>query len=333
MRYRTLGSSGISASVVAFGAWGIGGWMWGGTEEKSAIRAIHAALDHGINLIDTAPVYGFGVSEGLVGRAIRGRRDQVILATKCGMRWNSQEGEFFFASTPQGRNDQGPIRIHKYLGAESIRTEVEQSLARLGTDRIDLYQTHWQDPTTPIEETMRCLLDLKREGKIRAIGVSNATPEQIEEYRRLGEVAADQEPFSLLKRKLEEGQLQYCQRHSIAVLAYSPLEHGLLTGDLDPDRSFEKDEVRQRDPRFSRESRVRMRALKEELGPLLAKYQKTLAELVIAWTVAEGRATHALVGARTEEQVKLNARAGTIELSAEDDQLLESSIARVFAQS
>lgn len=306
--------------------------MWGGTEEKASIRALHAALDAGINLIDTAPVYGFGVGEELVGRAIQGRRQQVVLATKCGMRWDAPVGRFFFASDDHGRTDRGQIRIHRYLAPDSIRAELEKSLVRLGTDYIDLYQTHWQDPTTPIEETMQCLLELKAEGKIRAIGVSNANQQEIQAYQRLGEVAADQERYSLLDRKLETGQLAYCHQHSIAMLAYSPLEHGLLTGALDPERVFLQGDSRRENPLFSSENRARLLKLPEELAPLLGKHKKTLGQLVIAWTFGRGRATHALVGARTEEQARSNAAAGDVELSEEDEALLESSIKRAFSR-
>jgi methylglyoxal reductase len=175
MRYRRLGRSGIEASVVAFGAWAIGGWWWGGTDDVAAISAIRRALELGIDFIDTAPAYGLGHSEEVVGQAIEGRRDQVILATKCGLVWHTDKGRHFF--------DQSGKAIHRYLGAGSVRYELEQSLRRLRTDYVDLYQTHWQDPTTPIAETMGTLLELKQEGKIRAIGVCNATVQQMDEYR------------------------------------------------------------------------------------------------------------------------------------------------------
>jgi aryl-alcohol dehydrogenase-like predicted oxidoreductase len=181
MRYRSLGKSGIEASVVGLGSWAIGGWMWGGAEEAESVRAIHAAIDAGVNLIDTAPVYGFGVSEEVVGKAIRDRRDKVVLATKCGLVWHEEKGEFFFASDEKHPTDDGRIKVYRRLAPDTIRREVEWSLKRLGTDRIDLLQTHWQDSTTPIAATMHTLMELKKEGKIRAIGCSNATPEQMDE--------------------------------------------------------------------------------------------------------------------------------------------------------
>ena len=184
MRYTPIGQSGITASVVAHGAWAIGGWMWGGTDVQKSVRSIHTSLDAGVNFIDTAPAYGLGLSERIVGEAVRGRRDKVILATKCGLVWHTGKGTFFV--------DQNGARIHRYLGADSIRYEVEQSLRRLETDYIDLYQTHWQDSTTPIEETMGTLLDLKKQGKIRAIGVSSCTVAQVRQYRSVGPVDAAQ---------------------------------------------------------------------------------------------------------------------------------------------
>ena len=193
MRQRPLGQSGISASVVGLGAWAIGGWMWGGTDEKESIETIHAALDAGITLIDTAPIYGFGLSERLVGEAVRDRRDKAVLATKCSMVCNTQEGEHKFDADVLGPAENGHIQVYVNLRPESIRQEIEESLRRLQTDHIDLYQTHWQDETTPIEDTMATLLDLKQEGKIRAIGVSNATSKHMEQYRALGPIDSDQE--------------------------------------------------------------------------------------------------------------------------------------------
>jgi aryl-alcohol dehydrogenase-like predicted oxidoreductase len=194
MRYRPLGASGIEASVVGLGAWAIGGWMWGGADEADSIRCIQAAVDLGVNLIDTAPVYGFGKSEEIVGKAIKGRRDKVVVATKCGLVWHTDKGQFFFKSSEENIGVGEDIyTVHQYLGPECIRYEVELSLKRLQVDTIDLYQTHWQESTTPIADTMAELLKLKHEGKIRAIGVSNATTEHMDEYRAVGVLDCDQE--------------------------------------------------------------------------------------------------------------------------------------------
>ena len=260
MRYRPLGQSGLEASALAFGAWAVGGWFWGGADEQDSIKAIRKALDVGITLIDTAPAYGLGHSEEIVGKAIKGRRDEVILATKCGLVWHTDKGTHFL--------DESGKPIHKYLGAESIRYEVEQSLHRLQTDVIDLYQTHWQDATTPIEETMRTLLDLKQEGKIRAIGVSNATIGQMDDYRTIGPLDSDQEKNSMLDREIDSEQLPYCEGNDIAVLAYSPLAQGLLTGKVAAGRGLSKGDLRSEDPRFSVENRKKVLAFLEELHPI-----------------------------------------------------------------
>src|SRR5574337_64540 len=286
MKYRQLGGSGIEASVVGLGAWAIGGWMWGGTDERKSVEAIQSSIDAGINFIDTAPAYGMGLSEIVVGRAITSRREQVVVATKCGIVWHTDKGIPFVSQN--GRT------MRRYLGPESIRYEVEQSLNRLNTDHIDLYQTHWQDQTTPIEETMTTLLDLKREGKIRAIGVSNATVDQIEAYRRVGPVDSGQEKYSMLDRGLEAEYLPYALKNNIAVLAYSPLAFGLLTGKVGPERQFPADDIRHENPRFSEESRKQVLAMLDKMHPIAEKHGLTLAQLVIAWTIAQPGLTHTL---------------------------------------
>jgi len=296
--------------VVAHGTWAIGGWMWGGTDVKKSVRSIQASLDAGVNFIDTAPAYGLGLSELIVGEAIGGRRDKVIVATKCGLVWHTAKGNFFV--------DQNGTRIHRYLGPESIRYEVEHSLRRLDTDYIDLYQTHWQDSTTPIEDTMGTLLDLKKEGKIRAIGVSNCTVEQVRQYRSVGRVDTAQEKYSMLHRGLEREYLPYCAQNHMAVLAYSPLANGLLTGKVDPERVFPEDDLRRNNPMFSRESRLRVREMFEHLAPVTRQYNFTDGQLAIAWTLAQPGITHALVGARDERQAAENAWAGSVLLAVAD---------------
>jgi methylglyoxal reductase len=319
MRYRPLGQSGIQASVVAFGAWAIGGWWWGGADDRDSIEAIHAALDAGINLIDTAPAYGLGYSEEVLGKAIRGRRDEVVLATKCGLVWDTDTGTHFF--------DQSGKSVCKCLGGASVRHEVEQSLKRLQTDVIDLYLTHWQDKTTPIEETMGTLLDLKREGKIRAIGVSNATAEQMDEYRKFGPLDCDQEKYSMLDRELDSEQLPYCARNDIAVLAYSPLAQGLLTGKVSADRELPEGDLRSEDPRFSVENRAKVLAFLEEIRPVADAHGATFAQLTIAWTLAQPGLTHVLAGARNPLQARENAAGADISLAAEELATIDAALA------
>lgn len=327
MKYRALGGSGIQASVVGFGAWAIGGWMWGGADEKAAIEAIHAAIDCGMNLIDTAPMYGFGRSEELVGKAIRDRRDQVVLATKCGLIWHEKRGDFFFASDEHHPSGDGPEQIYRCLAPSVIRYEVEHSLQRLQTDHIDLYQTHWQETTTPIAETMGTLLDLQKEGKIRAIGCCNAEPGQLDAYRAAGRLDSDQELFSLLDRQREQSHLAYAARHGLALLAYSPLAQGLLSGRIGPRQQFAAGDQRSRKPRFSIENRQRVSNLLACFQPIAERHRITLSQLAIAWTVSRPGCSHALVGARTAEQVRENAVGGAVTLSDEDLALIDKALA------
>jgi methylglyoxal reductase len=323
MRYRPLGASGIDASVIGFGAWAIGGWMWGGANQTDAIRAIHTAMDLGVNLIDTAAVYGFGASEELVGKAIAGRRQRVIIATKCGLVWDGRGGQHFFDSEGKA--------IHRYLAGHSIRQEVEQSLQRLGIETIDLYQTHRQDPTTPIAETMDTLVSLKREGKIRAIGVSNATSADMEQYRALGALDTDQESYSMIDRRIEADQLPYCRRNGIAMLAYSPLSRGLLTGKIPPERTFAPGDHRAGYSLFSVENRARVAALLERCRPVTERHGITSGQLAIAWALAQPGLTHALVGARNPDQVAENVKAGEIELRPEDIAEIDAALAALAA--
>lgn len=319
LKQRSLGNSDIQASVVGLGTWAIGGWMWGGTDERESVAAIQAAIDAGITLIDTAPAYGFGLSEEIVGKAIAGRRDRVVLATKCGLVWHCAKGELFFQSD-EGTitQDGGKYHVHRYLGRDGVRYEIEQSLRRLKVDCIDLYQTHWQDATTPIAETMAELLRLKQEGKIRAIGVSNATPEQMQRYCAAGPLDADQEKYGLLDRDPEREQLLFARKQGLAFLAYSPLAQGLLTGAIGPERVFDTNDLRHNQPRFSVENRRRVAQLLAAFRPVADKHRITLGQLAIAWTVHQPGCSHALIGARNAKQAVENAHAGTVALDASD---------------
>ncbi|TFH13845.1 MAG: aldo/keto reductase [Lentisphaerales bacterium] len=319
MKRRTLGQSGIKASVVGFGAWAVGGWMWGGTQEKDSIAAIHAAIDAGISLIDTAPIYGFGRSEEIVGKAIHDCRDKVVLATKCGLVWHREQGEHYFNSDEDHpRQDASQYNVYRYLGPESIREEVEMSLRRLQTDRIDLYQTHWQEGTTPIADTMATLLKLKQEGKIRAIGVSNVSVAQLDEYRKAGVIDSDQEKYSMLHRAPESDLLPYCGENNIAFLAYSPLAQGLLTGKIGPDRTFAPGDQRNNSSLFSADSRQAISQRLEKFRPIAEAHGVTPGQLAIAWNLQQAGCSHALVGARTPDQARENAGAGDLTLTPDE---------------
>jgi aryl-alcohol dehydrogenase-like predicted oxidoreductase len=329
MLYRKIGNTELNASVIAIGTWVMGGWMWGGAQEKESISAIHAAFDNGINFIDTAPVYGFGVSEEVVGKALRSRRDKVILATKCGLRWDIEKGDFHFNSTITGiKKEESDLNVYKYLGAESILQEVEWSLKRLQTDYIDLYQTHWQDSTTPIEETMSALMKLKEQGKIRAIGISNASVEQLQAY---GPIDSDQEKFNMFHREIEKkGNVGYCMQHGIASLAYSPLAQGLLTGKISPERKFKEGDLRLADPLFAQDNLRKTIKFSESLVPLTEEYHCSLAQLASAWTFHHPGITHLLCGARTPAQAVENAGAGDIRLSEAAIAAIDQLFAKFF---
>ncbi|WP_193370776.1 aldo/keto reductase [Pelagibius marinus] len=307
---RTLGNSGIEAPAVGLGTWAIGGWMWGGTDEARSIAAIQAALDAGISLIDTAPAYGQGLAEEIVGKAIKGRRDDVILATKCGLVWHTQQGNHFF--------DYDGRPVHRYLGKESIFHEVEQSLQRLGTDYIDHYITHWQDPTTPIAETVEALESLKQQGKIRSFGASNVSPDDLKAYVAAGPLDAIQEEYSMVKRDIEATLLPICAEHGVSTLSYSSLALGLLSGKIGPTREFSGDDLRRDNPRFSQSNREKVAKLMESIAPVAEAHRATSAQVVIAWTLQQPGITFSLCGARDPEQAKENAKAARIRLASDE---------------
>lgn len=318
MQYRKLGSSDLNVSAVALGTWAVGGgpW-WGDSDDQESIRAIQAAIDAGVTLIDTAPVYGFGHSEEIVGRAIRGRRDKVVLATKCGLWWNDATGAIHFK--------QDAYTVRRCLEPRTVRIEVENSLRRLGTDRIDLLQTHAQatEPfKTRIADTMACLMELRQHGKIREIGVSNCTPAQMDAYRAAGVLVSNQPRYSLLDRAIEADLLPYCREHDIAVLAYSPLEQGLLTGTISMDTRFAPEAFRNKLSWFAPERRQTVLNLLAKWHALTQKYRCTLSQLVIAWTIAQPGLTVALCGARKVANAIENAGAGSLELAPEDVALM-----------
>jgi methylglyoxal reductase len=314
---RKIGSSAIKASTVGLGTWAMGGWMWGGTDEALSIKAIQASIDEGISLIDTAPVYGMGKSETLVGQAIKGRRDKVILSTKCGLVWHTQQGNHFF--------DQANKPVHRYLGKDSIIHEVEQSLKRLGTDYIDHYIAHWQDPTTPIAETLDSLNSLKEQGKIRSIGISNVSTDDLNAYLAAGGIDAIQECYSMLDRGVEQELIPLCQKNNVSILSYSSLALGLLSGKIGPDRQFNGDDLRKDNSRFSQANRIKISSLFDDIRSIADEHSATIAQLVIAWTIQQPGITFALCGARNPEQAIENAKAAAIALSAEEVALISSA--------
>ncbi|MBI2417650.1 MAG: aldo/keto reductase [Ignavibacteriales bacterium] len=329
MHYRKIGNSGLEGSVIALGTWVMGGWMWGGADELESINAIHAGLDSGINFIDTAPMYGFGYSEEVVAKALKGKRDKVILATKFGLRWDLQEGTFFFNTNR--KNNAGvdeEIPVYKNLSPDSIVYELENSLKRLQTDYIDLYQSHWQAPSTAIEDTMAALLKLQEQGKIRAIGVCNATVAQMKEY---GAIVSDQEKYHMLHRKIEaDGNVDYCVENNLAVLAYSPIAQGLLTGRVTPGRTYNQGDLRLNSPFFKEENVLKINAMLDEFKPIAEEYNLTLGQLALAWTFNRRGITHLLCGARTPAQARENAAAGDVQISEADINSIDSIWTKYF---
>ncbi|KAA3439284.1 aldo/keto reductase [Rufibacter hautae] len=316
MEYRKLGTTDLEVSVLTFGAWAAGGWMWGGTERQEAVDAIRAAYDHGMTSIDTAPIYGQGLSEEIVGEALKGiPRDKVQILTKYGMRWDLTKGDFGFKSQDNQGKD---IDIYKYAGRESIIKECEDSLRRLGTDYIDLYQIHWPDVTTPIEETMETVAQLIKDGKVRQAGVSNYNVAQMQEAEKYLTLASNQVPYSMVHRNIEADVVPHSLEQNIAILAYSPLERGLLTGKIKPGHHFNEGDHRAGLPIYQPENLVKVNAFLDKIKPLAEDKNATLGQLVLRWTIAQPGITIALVGARNAEQTIQNAKAMDVQLSQQE---------------
>jgi aryl-alcohol dehydrogenase-like predicted oxidoreductase len=316
MKYRILGQSDLQLSVVTFGAWAAGGMMWGGIEKNDSVNAMRAAIDNGVTTIDTAPVYGMGYSEQLVGEAIKGlQRDKIQILTKFGLSWDSNKGEYFFDSIS---NDGKKVSIYRYAGKESIIRECETSLKLLGTDYIDLYQIHWSDPTTLISETMEAVSKLIEQGKVRYAGVCNYTAQQIEEAGKYVKIISEQVPYSMVKRDIEKEIVPYCLNNNIGILAYSPLQRGLLTGKMKPGQIFDANDSRNGQIWYKDENIVKINAFLEKIRPLADDKNATIGQLVISWTLEQPGLTIALVGARNVPQAIENAAAADISLSKEE---------------
>jgi len=316
MEFQELGASGVKVSRITFGSWAAGGWMWGGTEQNDAVGAIHASYDLGVTSIDTAPIYGQGLSEQIVGEAIKSLpRDKVQVLTKFGMRWDLAKGDFAMKT----KDDQGQdLDVYKYAGRASIIKECEDSLQRLGTDYVDLYQQHWPDSTTPIDETMEAMQRLIEQGKVRAAGVSNYSVAQMEEAEKTICLASNQVPYSMVRRDIEENVVPYCQANNKGILVYSPLQLGLLTGKMKPGQHFDASDLRSTNKMFQPESVARANAFLNKIRPMAETKGTTLGQLVLRWTLAQPGITVTLVGARNPEQAVQNAKAIDVQLSFEE---------------
>jgi len=324
MEYRKLGNTDVKVSAITFGAWAIGGWMWGGAVKKDALEAIAASYDYGVTSIDTAPIYGQGRSEEIVGDALRSlHRDKVQILTKFGMRWDEKKGRLDFKSTD---NAGRPIEIYRYAGKESVIKECEDSLRRLGTDYIDLYQQHWPDPTTPIAETMEAMAQLIKQGKIRAAGVCNYSAEQMIEAEKTINLASNQVPYSMVERSIEEELVPYCFNNNKSIIAYSSLQRGLLTGKILPDHQFAPGDHRPTTSFFKPENIRRIDNFLDKLRPLATLKNALLSQLVIRWAIEQPGITIALAGARNKEQAIQNATAAYINLSKNEIEMVNSEL-------
>ena len=322
MEYRELGQSGLKVSAISFGAWAIGGWMWGGAERSDAVAAIRTSYGLGVTSIDTAPIYGQGLSEEIVGEAIQGiPRDRVQILTKFGMRWDQKSGDFAFSSVD---NEGREIEVYKFAGRESIVQECENSLRRLRTDYIDLYQIHWPDVTTPIEETMEAVSGLLKQGKIRAAGVCNYSAKQMDLAEKVVNLASNQVPYSMVERSIEAELVPYCIDNGKSILAYSPLQRGLLTGKIQPDHKFAAGDHRPNTKFFKPANIQATNEFLHQLRPLASEKKATLSQIVLRWTIDQPGITVALAGARDARQASENAGAANIRFSAEEMEMINN---------
>ena len=329
MEHRQLGQSEIQLSSITFGAWAIGGWMWGGADKRDAVAAIHKAVDVGMTSIDTAAIYGQGHSESIVGEALEGRRHEVEILTKFGLRWDTDRGQHYFDSTDnQGR----PISIHRYAGKASVIEECENSLKRLRTDYIDLYQHHRPDPTTPIEETMEALGILLEQGKIRTAGVSNYSLDETKQALAALPIVCNQVPYSMLERDIEDDLAPYCQEHRISILAYSPLQRGILTGKIKPGHVFADTDHRSDQYFFQPGNHEKVMDFLAEIQPIADQRGITLSQLVINWTLHRPGITIALAGARDPRQVEENAAAADFRLSVSETEQIDTALEKLVLE-
>jgi aryl-alcohol dehydrogenase-like predicted oxidoreductase len=316
MELRQLGNSSVKVTPLAFGAWAVGGWMWGGAEEKESTRAIRSSYDLGMTTIDTAPVYGFGKSEELVAAAMQGvPRDKYQILTKFGMNWQTEQGEYFFDTTD---NSGKPVKMYKYSGREKVRQECEDSLRRLKTDYIDLLQIHWADNTTPISETMGEVAKLISEGKVRAAGVCNYNVQQVEEALKTVNIVSNQVPYSMVHREIEKDIIPQALKRDLGILPYSPLQRGVLTGKIDRHYKFAEGDTRPNSKYYKPQNLDRINSLLAQIKPIADAHNATLSQLVINWTVHQPAMASVLVGARNEQQVKENVNSLSFKLSQDE---------------
>ncbi|MEJ5299676.1 MAG: aldo/keto reductase [Thermodesulforhabdaceae bacterium] len=309
--YVIFGNTGLKVSRLVFGTWVTGGWAWGGSDENESLKAIITAFENGINFIDTAPIYGFGRAEEIVGKAIKtwGKREDVVIATKGGLEW-----------------DEGGKRIRRNSRPERLAEEVDQSLKRLGVDLIDLYQIHWPDEQTPFEDSMEILVKIRDAGKIRFIGLSNFAPDQIDRCISVGPVHSLQPPYNMFEREAEKEILPYCIKHGIPTLVYGGLCRGLLTGKFKGTETFPKGDLRRHDdkfksPAFQQYVQV-IETIRREIDPE-RKYGKTMAQFALRWALQRPGVTTVIAGARNPQQARENCGAIGWEIEEKDMVFIE----------
>lgn len=291
MKYRILGKSDLKISVIGFGAWGIGGYpFWKNDGEEESVKAIKKAFELGINFFDTAPVYGFGLSESLMGKALKDVREKVIIATKCGLRWDKEELG----------------NISKNTTKKSIMAEIDLSLKRLQTDYIDLYQVHWPDEKTPVGASMEAMVDLQAIGKIRHIGVSNYSLSQLKASMEYGRIVSLQPMYNMVERDIEKEMLPFCIKNRVGIIAYSPLASGILTGKYDEGTKFDDWRGKGLIGHFTDETyRSNIRKIKQ-VSKIAERMGKTMGQLAINWVVHKRGVTTAIVGVKTTNQISEN---------------------------
>lgn len=310
MRKKTLGNTNLELTTVGLGTWAIGGpWQfgWGPQDDNESIAAIHEALDKGINWIDTAPIYGCGHSEQVIGRALKQTSNKPLIATKYGLLWNENREKL------------------NCLDRQSIIAECEASLKRLSTETIDLYQMHWANPDEQIEEAWSAMEELAQAGKIRYAGVSNCTASQMDRLRAIYPIASQQPPYNMLNRTVEDELLEYCKQNNIGIVVYSPMEKGILTGKFTAEKiaQLPDDDVRHKDPQYAAPLLSKNIKLVEDLTQIAKRNNKSMAQLAIAWVLRQPEVTAAIVGARKPGQITETAKAGDWILADEDIKEIE----------
>jgi aryl-alcohol dehydrogenase-like predicted oxidoreductase len=316
MERRKLGFTDLHLTTVGLGTWAIGGgdnpYGWGPQDDKDSINTIHRAIDLGINWLDTAKGYGHGHSEEIVGQAVKGRRDKVFIATKCGILW-LEDGSNIFGC----------------LKADSIKDEVESSLKRLQTDVIDLYQIHWPMPDEEIEEGWAAIADLVKAGKVRYAAVSNFTVDQMKRIQKIHPIASLQPPYSMVKRDVEKDVLDFCFKNNIGVIVYSPMQAGLLTGRFTKERAagLPTDDWRKGNPDFQEPRLSYILEMVDQLRPIVAEKGQPVANLALAWTLHHPAVTAAIAGARRPAQIEETSQAMDLKLSPAEWAKVESILA------